>query len=146
MSVYRLKGTAGVVINKAFRLSGTIVIGRADDCDIRIEDERIAAHHVEVKLGSQGGVQLRELDSESGVKVNGEKVQIANLASGDEIHIGNCRLMLQAPGLRPERVLSGDAIQEPRKHWPWLLVIALAGMVILGYTEGWMSVISNLFG
>lgn len=146
MSVYRLKGTAGAVINKTFLLSGTLVIGRAQDCDVRIDDERMAAHHAELKLGPGGDVQLRDLGSENGVRVNGEKVCVASLASGDEIQLGNCRLMLQAPGLRPGRVLHGDAIAPARQHWPWLLAIALAGLTILAYRDGWLSMIPGLLG
>ncbi len=141
MSVYRLKGTAGAVTNQAFQLAGTLLIGRADDCDVRIDDERVSAHHAELRLGSDGQVQLKDLGSGSGVRVNGKKVSHADLAGGDEIHIGNCRLMLQAPGLRPERVLEGDAIRPPRQHWPWLLAVALGAACALAWQNGFLSVL-----
>jgi hypothetical protein len=137
--VYRLKGTAGVVINQAFRLSGSLVIGRADDCDIRIDDESVASHQAEVRLSAEGGVEVQDLGSGSGVSLNGEKVTQAMLAGGDEIQIGNCRLMLQAPGLRPERVLAGAAIKPPKQHWPWLLAVALTAALALAFRMGWLA-------
>ncbi|MFT5138739.1 MAG: hypothetical protein ACI9H8_000388 [Lysobacterales bacterium] len=137
--MYRLKGTAGVVINQAFRLSGSLVIGRADDCDIRIDDESVASHQAEVRLSAEGGVEVQDLGSGSGVSLNGEKVTQAMLAGGDEIQIGNCRLMLQAPGLRPERVLAGAAIKPPKQHWPWLLAVALTAALALAFRMGWLA-------
>lgn len=128
-----------MVINQAFRLSGSLVIGRADDCDIRIDDESVASHQAEVRLSAEGGVEVQDLGSGSGVSLNGEKVTQAMLAGGDEIQIGNCRLMLQAPGLRPERVLAGAAIKPPKQHWPWLLAVALTAALALAFRMGWLA-------
>jgi predicted component of type VI protein secretion system len=136
VSVYRFKGTSGGVINQSFQLSDSLLIGRADDCDIRIDDERVASHQAEVRLGAEGIVQIKDLGTGSGVSLNGVKVSQAGLSGGDEIQIGNCRLMLQAPGLRPQRVLAGAAIKPPKRHWPWLLVVAITAALALAYRNG----------
>ena len=144
MAVYRLKGTSGSVINRAFRLSGRLLIGQADDCDVRIDHESVSARHAEVLLAQDGSVRLRDLASESGTRLNGEFVTEAILSGGDELHIGNCRLMLQAPGLRPNRILEPDQIRAKRGHWPWLLALAIAAGALLAWQYGYLGTISSL--
>ena len=139
MSTYRLKGTSGSVINEVFLLSERLLIGRADDCDIRIDQEAVAAHHAEVMLNDEGKVRVRDLGSGSGTRVNGEKIIASALMGGDELHIGNCRLMLQVPGLRSESVLSAKATRPPPARWPWLLLLAIASAAILAWEYGWFA-------
>jgi pSer/pThr/pTyr-binding forkhead associated (FHA) protein len=146
MSVYRLKGTAGGVINQTFRLSGNLLIGRADDCDIHIDDKRVALHQAEVHISTEGTVQIQDLGSGSGVSLNGEKVSQALLAGGDEIQIGNCRLMLQTPGLRPARVLAGAAVNPQKQHWRWLLAVAFAAALALAFTRGYLDKLLSILG
>ena len=143
MSVYRLKGSSGLVANQTFHLVEKLVIGRADDCDIRVDDNNVQAHQAEVILSPEGHVVVADLSNSGGVKINGEVISREQLVSGDEIRVGNCRLMLQAPGLRPKRVLDGEAIQPNRRHWPWLLIIALGGLAFLAYKNGWLTLLSG---
>lgn len=140
MSIYRLKGTAGAVINQAYRLADKLVIGRADDCDIRVDEENIAPHEVEIALATGGGVSLKALVPGSTVQLNGEGVAEAELAGGDEIRVGSCRLMLQAPGLRPDRVLTQEAIKPRRKLWPWILIAGVGAVAALAWKQGHLSV------
>ena len=144
MSVYRLKGTSGSVANQTFHLVEKLVIGRADDCDIRVDDNNVQAHHAEVIFGPEGQVVVADISNMGGVKINGEVISREQLVSGDEIRVGNCRFMLQAPGLRPKRILDGEAIQPNRRHWPWLLPIALGGLTFLAYKNGWLTILSGL--
>lgn len=129
MAVFRLKGASGPVINQSFPLGERTVIGRADDCDLRLDQDGVAPRHAEI-TASEGGLALARLDPAHEVLVNGEAVERAALASGDEIRIGACRFVLQAPGLRPEKVLT-PAATRPRRPWlPWLIVgglLAAAG-------------------
>ena len=46
----------------------------------------------------------------------GQDERSAALASGDEIRVGACRFVLQAPGLKPRRVLTQEAV-EPRRSF-----------------------------
>ena len=144
VAIYRLKGTSGSVINRAFTLSGKLLIGRADDCDIRIEHGSVSPRHAEVLLAQDGSVRLRDLESESGTRLNGEFVSDAILSGGDELHIGNCRLMLQAPGLRPDRVLEADKAREKKGSWPWLLALAFVAGALLAWQNGYLETIASL--
>ena len=56
--------------------------------------------------------------------------------------IANCRFVLQAPGLRPEKVLSPAATRPRRGYLPWLIVggllAAAAGAWYAGLLDfGW---------
>jgi hypothetical protein len=144
MAIYRLKGTAGELINRVFTLEDRLLIGRADDCDVRIAHASVAPHHAEVLRAGDGGVLLRDLGSAAGTRVNGEVVTQARLSSGDEVQVAQCRLMLQAPGLRPERVLTGAATRPHRRHWPWLLAVALVMAGLLAWQQGWLSLLLAL--
>ena len=143
---YRLKGTAGPVINQVFKLDQpTLQIGRADDCQVRIEHESVSAHHAEITLEQDGKVMLRDLGSAEGTRLNGREIVEAELGSGDEIHIGNARLMLQAPGLRPARVLTEEATRKGRPHWPWLLGALFIAAAAAAWQQGWVSVLTSYF-
>lgn len=121
MSHYKLKGTSGSVINQSFPFGESIVLGSSADCDVRLEEPGVVAHHAEIRLLDDKTLQLKDLGSDIGTLLNGEPVSEALLGSGDEIRIGTSRWMLQAPGLRPDRVLTIDAVRK-RRRWPRVLV------------------------
>jgi len=125
MSIYRLKGASGAVINQSHTLGDRTVIGRADDCDLRVDQDGVAPHHAEISDDGQGGLTLANLAERGETMLNGETVQKASLASGDEIRIASCRWVLQAPGLRPDRVLTAEAVGRRRGWIPWAVVAAL---------------------
>lgn len=133
MSNYRLKGASGPVINQAFPLGADNVIGRADDCDLRLDADGVAPRHAEIREVDGGGLVLRNLATDAETLLNGEAVDRASLTSGDEIRIANCRWVLQAPGLRPEKVLTEDAVRQRRSLVPWLIV---GGLIAAG-TVAW---------
>ena len=114
MSIYRLKGASGPVINQSHTLGARTLIGRADDCDLRIDQDGVAGRHAEIVDDGQGGLALNHLADGFETALNGEAVQSAALGSGDEIRIANCRFVLQAPGLRPEKVLTEQAVAKRR--------------------------------
>jgi len=138
MSTYRLKGASGAVINQSFALGARTVIGRADDCGLRLEQEGVAAHHAEI-VAHEGGLTLRRLDPSAEVILNGQLVEAAELASGDEIRLANCRFLLQAPGLRPEKVLTAEAVTRRRSYLPWLIVAGLLAAATAAWYSGLLS-------
>ena len=137
MSIYRLKGASGAVINQAFTLAERTVIGSGQDCELRVESEGIAPSHAEIIL-SDGALTLTSLESSAPALLNGEAVTQAALSSGDEIRIANCRWVLQAPGLRPQKVLTTEAVRPRRSYLPWLVIAALASGAALVWYRGWL--------
>lgn len=125
MSPFRLKGTAGPLLNQAYPLRETLRIG-GPGCDIVIEDppgaEGVLA---EIRFDGDRRVTVHALSSGADLAVNGEPVREAGLAGGDELRVGACRFLLQAPGLRPERVLTEEAVRSRGSPWPWIIAAAV---------------------
>jgi len=136
MSKYRLKGASGPVINQPFVLGTVSRIGRADDCDLRVDEEGVAPRHAEIRENKDGTLALTNLDPSRQTLLNGESVESASLASGDEIRIANCRWVLQAPGLRPEKVLTSDAVRPRHSYIPWLIVGGLLAAATVAWYRG----------
>ena len=66
---------------------GRTTIGRASDNLVHLLDEAVSRHHAEIVPGPQGYL-LRDLGSENGVYVNGERVPEHVLGEGDVVQIG----------------------------------------------------------
>jgi hypothetical protein len=137
MSHYRLKGTSGAVINQAWSLEDRAVIGSAEGCAVRVESDTVAPRHAEVRA-SNGRLVLSRLGDDAELYVNGEAVTEAELASGDEIRIGNCRWLLQAPGLKPEKVLTEAAVRRRVRLLPWVIAGGLSALALLAWRLGWL--------
>ena len=149
MSVYKLKGTSGSVINQSFPFGESIMLGSSADCDIQLDEAGVSPRHAEICLLDGNSLQLKDLGSESGTLLNGEPVSETLLGSGDEIRIGTCRWMLQAPGLRPERILTTEVVSKPVHRWPRVLIwTSLAGtaaaVAILKWKPEWLEYLLSL--
>ncbi len=67
--------------------AGACTLGRAPDSDICIEANDVSRHHLRIER--QGArVQVTDLGSTNGTRVNGEPTQHATLRNGDEIVVG----------------------------------------------------------
>jgi two-component system response regulator AtoC len=88
---------------------GSLVLGRAVECDVCIEDTKLSRRHAELRCGAT--IAWVDLDSRNGSYVQNERVP-ANvpvpLRVGDAIAIGSTLLTLQraAGGERPRHVWS----------------------------------------
>ena len=149
MSIYKLKGTSGSVINQSFPFGESIVLGSSASCDVQIDEAGVSAQHAKISLIDERSLLLKDLGSETGTLVNGEAVTETLLASGDEIRIGSCRWMLQAPGLRPQRILTADVIGKPARRWPralgWgVLLATTATAAIYKIKPEWFEILRSL--
>ncbi len=140
MHTYRLKGASGKVARQAFGLAERTLVGSSAECDLVIDDETIAPRHAEILVNPEGVMELVSLVGGFVTHLNGAPVTRARLCSGDEIRLGNCRWVLQAPGLRPDKVLSAAALKQRRNHLPWLLLGAVLAAAALAWQRGWIVV------
>ncbi|MEZ5989199.1 MAG: FHA domain-containing protein [Planctomycetota bacterium] len=77
-----------------------VLLGRQEDCDLRIDDPQASRKHARVSV-TPGGVYLEDLGSSNGTKLHGERVRQARLDDGDEILIGSTLLKVRIePELR----------------------------------------------
>ena len=88
----------------------TLVIGRGDEAGWVILDEDLSRTHVELRRGWDG-VQLRDLGSKNGTRVDGARLGAAasvELHDGARIELGNVVLRFRDPA---ERHLRGEAAE-----------------------------------
>jgi diguanylate cyclase (GGDEF)-like protein len=81
-----------------------LVLGRAPDCHICIEDGSVSRQHVRIEY-SPTGYYAVDLGSTNGTFVNDTRIETARLRDGDSIRFGDCIF----------RFLSGDNV-EVRYH------------------------------
>lgn len=73
---------------------GRIVLGRAAECPITIEDALVSRHHAEL-LVTSSRVILRDLESRNGVRVNGVRItQAVELQPNDRVRLGRDELVV----------------------------------------------------
>ena len=149
MGLYKLKGTSGSVINRSFPLGESLLLGSSAECDVQLDEPGVAPRHAEISLVGSNSLLLKDLGSESGTLLNGEAVTETMLGSGDEIRIGTCRWMLQAPGLRPARILTAEAVGKPTRRWPrrlvWTgLLATVAAVAILKWKPEWLEYLRSI--
>lgn len=78
---------------------GELVIGREAGCGLTIEDATVSRRHAAVRV--EGGRSfVRDLGSRNGIRVQGRKVESAEIAPGDVFHVGSIqlRLVVEPPG------------------------------------------------
>ena len=67
---------------------GRFVIGRAESCELPLDDPMVSRQHAALDVGHDG-VVAQDLGSRNGIKVNGERVQEPRrLVPGDVLEVG----------------------------------------------------------
>ena len=96
-SVAALVG-AGPLAGRRFPLDReTTLIGRGEDCDVRIDDPLASRRHAAVRREPWRYV-LEDLGSRNGTLVNGEPVQgVHHLRHGDTLHVATTPLRFEDP-------------------------------------------------
>ncbi len=81
---------------------GYVLIGRASDCQLRLEDPLISRRHARVRV-SADNVTIEDLQSANGVYVNGTRIhRPRQLADGDRVLIGTNELSVFAYTAAPD--------------------------------------------
>ncbi len=88
----RLEGTAGTWVLPL----GVTVIGRGEDCGVRINDPRLSRHHARLEA-MPSRLLAHDMGSSNGVLVNGDRITIPTLLQpGDEVVCGPVRLVVRS--------------------------------------------------
>ncbi len=108
---------------------GTVLIGRASSCDISVGNRLVSSKHLELRRTADGW-SARDLGSSNQTYRNGQRMNQADLVSGDVLDIGLCRLILTGNSLTvscvdPIKVnilqnLTVRAAQKPGDEYPYL--------------------------
>lgn len=97
-----------------------LTIGREEDNQIRLNDERVSRFHAKVQE-DDGRIILTDLESTNGTRVNGHPVKMRVLQVGDQVLIGRCLLLYGSrdqiqrkvsfgldPGMTPEQTVASN--------------------------------------
>lgn len=76
---------------EAQRITAHATVGRLPDCDVTLDDASVSRRHAEL-TETNGTWEISDLGSTNGVKLNGERIQTAELADGDRLELGNVKL------------------------------------------------------
>jgi pSer/pThr/pTyr-binding forkhead associated (FHA) protein len=77
--------------------SGKVLVGRQEDCQIRIPSAQVSRHHCEITSGADG-LRIRDLGSSNGTTVNGQRVDEAHLRPGDVVAVGPMLFVVRIDG------------------------------------------------
>jgi DNA-binding NtrC family response regulator len=98
-------GTGSVLLPQR----GTLVLGRASECDVKIDDAKLSRKHAELRCGET--LELVDLDSRNGTYLRDQKLPPSvphRVRVGDSIAIGSTVLVVQG---------ASTALDRPRHVW-----------------------------
>ncbi len=70
-----------------------IVVGRHATCDARLESIRVSRRHC-CMTSKNGDLEIRDLGSTNGIRINGQRVEVGTVRLGDELAIAHIRYRL----------------------------------------------------
>jgi len=92
---WALVAYAGAALGRVFPLSGKqVLLGRAPDAGVALMDSEVSRHHARFHV-EEGHVQVEDLDSTNGTRVNGAVLHgRVDLQAGDRVAVGGHVLKL----------------------------------------------------
>jgi pSer/pThr/pTyr-binding forkhead associated (FHA) protein len=80
---------------QTFRIlpGGARTIGRATGADFILDAALVSRVHCRLTALPDGQLEVRDLESTNGTFVNGRRVDVAQLASGDRLQVGRMELV-----------------------------------------------------
>ncbi len=90
-----------------------IKVGKLSSAHLRLDDESVSRMHAYIQVQSPNEIFISDLGSAKGTIVNGQKVNKSRLKSGDEIQLGDTRVVVEVAQMSP-----GAAIPTPTGQPP----------------------------
>jgi len=85
---------SGKSVGKMFKITNPeMVIGRATDSQIQLEDEGVSRRHVKVLWGPDGSVRIQDLQSTNGTYCDGVRIDSHLLQDGEKVQLGNATIL-----------------------------------------------------
>ncbi|MCU1692710.1 MAG: hypothetical protein JWM64_1801 [Frankiales bacterium] len=85
----------GAVLTELVLPPGRLVVGRADDADVRLDDPTVSPRHALLEVGHDGAVTVRDLGALNGLAVDGVPVVTATLNDGNRLDLGEVQLVFR---------------------------------------------------
>lgn len=87
-------GTA--LAGKDFEVLDSIVIGRSQECDIRLGVAHLSRRHAKLTVGPRG-LEIEDLKSANGTYVNGQRIARAVIKPGDQVRFDTITFTVSGP-------------------------------------------------
>lgn len=134
---YVLRGVAGDVFGRSYRLLAPTTVGRAPECDIYLDDAGVSRQHARLRPLDYG-VEVEDLGSTNGSFINGQRVTVGIAGVGDEVAFDQLRFRIGDRRAPPPARKSTSTAAKRGLHagWYWLaatglLLGALAAYVLM---------------
>ncbi len=108
LSIYLVRHHVAIVVLSGARRGSEypiraprLVIGRSSDADLSFEDPTISRHHAAIEFRG-GAFVLEDLDSANGILVDGDPIQVHELAHGERFQCGNLHFQFVLEEREPE--------------------------------------------
>lgn len=95
-------GSSNEAIVKEFSI-GAYRIGRSEFCDLILQGKEISRSHLEIRV-TESSVYITNMSTSGRVKVNGERVETAEIQDGDRVQVGNYKIYFQVDRENKEEV------------------------------------------
>ena len=80
---------------REIQINHTLSLGRGTDVDVQLHDTGVSRRHAEVRV-VEGQVEVHDLGSTNGIRVNGQRVTAATLSEGDVVTLGSSELVFRS--------------------------------------------------
>jgi DNA-binding NtrC family response regulator len=116
-----------------------VLIGAGATCDIQLEDPYVSAAHCELERRAHGRVLVRDLGSKNGTFVNGNRIEVAELAIGAVLTAGRTGILAlgrrsrQQPSAR-ELLIGDDPALCAALDQAWLAAATSCNVLVVGET------------
>lgn len=116
-------------------------IGRSYHNDIVLDDPHIAAEHALLELDEQGRLQLRDLGSQNGIKLQGKRAASFSPGEDDIFHLGQTQLRVRDSNYQVAPEIA-DETNHRWQGWP-LFSSGLLIITLLALLDMWVGDISD---
>lgn len=128
---YALRAQTGRMLGRSYPLTGATFVGRAPDCQLRLDDSNLSRKHAKL-IPTNEGVVIEDLGSTNGSFHNGKRVQRAVAQAGDEIGFDTLRFRLLDLGAESAHTADSAAGGRPAiPRWVVGLLGAIAVAVVV---------------
>jgi len=103
-----LVAKTGALEGNVYTIAGRRLIGRGEECDIRLVGSGVSLKHACVMELDDGSVIVRDLKSRGGTRVRGQLLVEAELSQGDELVVGDVRFELRSVSDDADQTLELD--------------------------------------
>jgi TonB family protein len=108
---------------------GVVKIGKLESSHLRIEDENVSRMHAVIEISDPTEINIIDLGSANGTVVNGQKVSKAKVSDGDELTLGDTRVVV-AIGAPVEEAAAVPVAAAPAAGVPGVPGLAPPGGVV----------------